>query len=911
MKVSILGVQVENFRTLQNVNIELAPITILTGANGAGKSSILKIFRLLQESYQKYELKKLAIESLDMGDWESVVSTENKEGEISIAITIKVEPELSNYSNSRFISLEKEIHKNTLDKELIEHNYFALMGEMFIVLQYDRTKNLQFMGVFAKNSSSKELFHEIKPYNDFLKKEIVTLASFQQDFQHFENIRPILDKKTIQEILKSDNIEDFCTLFLKYFLETKETEKNISVQDFISQHFSPEEKALFQIEQDITLQVDKIVSKQNLKFWEDLLLSLFRKLPQLTFENTFDHIGSLRANTKRIYSNNHDEGSPFNKILSDYANKEKQSNSDFVQHSLNRIGLAQDYRIEKLGENYAFMVISDNGTKEFNLADCGYGFAQFIPILLKSMVHYGHKTRKYAKSNNDSDLQEDDPKPQFSKYSNSFKERIKQQLDNKERTEEGSEDHWDEPQEELYEEEYEETQQADEFEYSDENRRYDFTDKKIKWESVKRLKGVLISIDNPDSVIKASETKSAESNYIPNSGHWFSIEEPESNLHPRLQSLLADFFMDLCKTFEVRVIIETHSEYLIRKLQELVADNKIGKDDALIYYFRNPEIAQAAGKPQVEKIEFSANGEIPYWKFDSGFYDMHESELAFGLLNLQRKKIFEKITDLRKELDKETGLTDEQKTNQLSDKLDLLLCMQDKSRWREKLKNAINADIENKLDSNTMEYMQQGWYLLDTNHKELDYSGVVIQFGRAVENELIELIEKFKIDTTQYATKGYVRNYEHLSIEGIKISQIQKVIENSKADSIMGKKKKLKNGVMEQGSGLHLLIQQHYSAISESVIKIDFKNDFDKFIQSTFDQRTWLTNDPYTNPNLDFSFLILPSYCTTKKIIDFTREVRNSAAHTGTTKTKEQAEEYRKLVIDFFNLWCSHLKITP
>src|SRR5690606_23911751 len=63
------------------------------------------------------------------------------------------------------------------------------------------------------------------------------------------------------------------------------------------------------------------------------------------------------------------------------------------------------------------------------------------------------------------------------------------------------------------------------------------------------------------------------------------IEEPETNLHPKLQSLLADFFLDALKTFEVRFIVETHSEYLIRKMQILVGDQMIDKNDSIIYYF--------------------------------------------------------------------------------------------------------------------------------------------------------------------------------------------------------------------------------------------------------------------------------------------------------------------------------------
>lgn len=51
----------------------------------------------------------------------------------------------------------------------------------------------------------------------------------------------------------------------------------------------------------------------------------------------------------------------------------------------------------------------------------------------------------------------------------------------------------------------------------------------------------------------------------------FLIEEPELHLHPMLQSRLADFIVYCMNKFEVNFIVETHSEYLVRKLQYLIA----------------------------------------------------------------------------------------------------------------------------------------------------------------------------------------------------------------------------------------------------------------------------------------------------------------------------------------------------
>ena len=57
------------------------------------------------------------------------------------------------------------------------------------------------------------------------------------------------------------------------------------------------------------------------------------------------------------------------------------------------------------------------------------------------------------------------------------------------------------------------------------------------------------------------------------------VEEPEQNIHPMLQSKLADFFLDVHEMTKYgdltdpgrQIFIETHSEYLIRRTQVIVA----------------------------------------------------------------------------------------------------------------------------------------------------------------------------------------------------------------------------------------------------------------------------------------------------------------------------------------------------
>lgn len=114
----------------------------------------------------------------------------------------------------------------------------------------------------------------------------------------------------------------------------------------------------------------------------------------------------------------------------------------------------------------------------------------------------------------------------------------------------------------------------------------------------------------------------------------FLIEEPESHLHPNLQSKLAYFFNDALKMDkQAQFIIETHSEYFIRKLQYLVAKGQIDKEMVALYYVHNAEKVPS-GCSQIQRMEIRDDGIIKQ-EFGSGFFD-ESAHLAMDLLNFKR-----------------------------------------------------------------------------------------------------------------------------------------------------------------------------------------------------------------------------------------------------------------------------------
>lgn len=110
------------------------------------------------------------------------------------------------------------------------------------------------------------------------------------------------------------------------------------------------------------------------------------------------------------------------------------------------------------------------------------------------------------------------------------------------------------------------------------------------------------------------------------------MEEPESNLHPNLQSKLADMFIDASYKFNIQFIIETHSEYLIRKLQYWTAKSVIKPKDIALYYFNDLKKIQK-NTSQLQRIFIRDDGSLSQ-DFGPGFFD-EAINLKLDLLRLK------------------------------------------------------------------------------------------------------------------------------------------------------------------------------------------------------------------------------------------------------------------------------------
>lgn len=97
-----------------------------------------------------------------------------------------------------------------------------------------------------------------------------------------------------------------------------------------------------------------------------------------------------------------------------------------------------------------------------------------------------------------------------------------------------------------------------------------------------------------------------------------ALEEPECHLHPSLQSKLADMLVDANKQYGIHFLVESHSEYLIRKLQLLVSQKEIDSQDISLLYVNSA--SRPSFLPTITDIGLNPDGTLKN-EFGKGFFD--------------------------------------------------------------------------------------------------------------------------------------------------------------------------------------------------------------------------------------------------------------------------------------------------
>lgn len=108
------------------------------------------------------------------------------------------------------------------------------------------------------------------------------------------------------------------------------------------------------------------------------------------------------------------------------------------------------------------------------------------------------------------------------------------------------------------------------------------------------------------------------------------LEQPEIHLHPAVQMTLADLFIETVQSREngedrqIQLVVESHSEHLLRRLQTRIAERAISPEDVALYWCKLGEDGAV-----LEPLRTNLLGDIENWP--DNFFGNEIGEMAHRL----------------------------------------------------------------------------------------------------------------------------------------------------------------------------------------------------------------------------------------------------------------------------------------
>jgi hypothetical protein len=107
--------------------------------------------------------------------------------------------------------------------------------------------------------------------------------------------------------------------------------------------------------------------------------------------------------------------------------------------------------------------------------------------------------------------------------------------------------------------------------------------------------------------------------YFQPEGSILLLEQPEIHLHANSQGVLADLFIDLARS-KRRLVVETHSQHMITRIQRRIAEGSFERKDLALYYFE-----PTVNGTRIRELQLDDYGQFVAETLPPGFFmEMYE-----------------------------------------------------------------------------------------------------------------------------------------------------------------------------------------------------------------------------------------------------------------------------------------------
>lgn len=349
MSLEIKSVQLANFKCFKKEQtFDFNKLTILTGANSSGKSSILHAILGVMQSNEFPFKFSLNGKYVNMGDFIEISNAHKLNNKIKIGVTFEDSDDKSNYAISTEWKYNKSNFLPELTKATIDAGYFVFTikksKEYLVDFDYFPDKDPQ-----------------VREKRQALFENYIT-TSFQATFE----LQSISDKT--KKLKKKEELSKLKIALERYF--RRGTVRNLKISDLDSLEPTIRNKRNMRLLTSVA-QINEIISN---------------------FERTANIISSYRTNPVRTYLERTKDRLKIDKFGEGYLDQilvwEKKNTDKFTELAkiLCDLTLVHSLKANRIkGGRYEVLLSTQKSGTYTPLADVGFGISQFLPIIVADL----------------------------------------------------------------------------------------------------------------------------------------------------------------------------------------------------------------------------------------------------------------------------------------------------------------------------------------------------------------------------------------------------------------------------------------------------------------------------------------------------------------------------------------------
>jgi predicted ATPase len=347
--------RIKNFRSLEDVELEIRPLTFLFGKNGSGKSSVLKAIKLLGENTLPLEYNKSTkydFKEFNLGNFREIVTKNDSSRKIEMEFSVLEKPFANWVEDQKRSSPEKRTEMISTYQKILDNKSFS--GKTFRVQFGDdpqgiNLKQFEFGYVYANEAP----------------------IIYSYSFNDLTKGKDILFDSTNEELSRTDVVRDIFTWLLRYWGD----EMNLFYRDWGTGHPDDPITEIERIADDAKLEED--IKSLLFELYKDFLLNFLEDIISV-FSKRYFSTSRLKPYFRYFLNYSKFEDNEYYGLLNKLSDDHELSGS--INKIVKELDLAKEIKVEKHGEVGKLILVSESNST-CNFAEANSGIQRSLPII--------------------------------------------------------------------------------------------------------------------------------------------------------------------------------------------------------------------------------------------------------------------------------------------------------------------------------------------------------------------------------------------------------------------------------------------------------------------------------------------------------------------------------------------------